>query len=75
MGGTGDDTFIGNAGNDEFHDYGEGTDRWTGGSGADTFHITTGNGGSVKITDFQSGVDKLFVNGVQKFSDADWLFT
>ncbi len=53
-GGDGDDTITG----------GLGADFLTGGSGADIFAYTTTKEGGDKITDFQSGTDKLqFVSG------------
>ena len=48
-GGAGDDVLISNAGNDVM----------TGGSGADTFVIGPRTSGTITITDFQNGVDRI----------------
>lgn len=83
-GNRGSEVFRGNGGNDVFWDNPgpgladtpDGADVWYGGAGADTFHVRTGEGGNVKIADFSTAQgDKLFVNGIQQASDADWLFT
>lgn len=82
-GGSGSEVFRGGGGNDVFWDNPgpgladtpDGSDVWYGGAGADTFHVRTGEGGNVKIADFSAAQgDKLFVNGIQQASDADWLF-
>ena len=54
---AGNDTLIGSAGNDTLRG-GLGADTLTGGAGADIFQFEARNGND-RVTDFQSGVDKL----------------
>jgi Ca2+-binding RTX toxin-like protein len=54
---AGNDILVGGAGNDTLRG-GLGADTLTGGTGSDTFQFEASNGND-KITDFQSGVDKL----------------
>jgi Ca2+-binding RTX toxin-like protein len=59
-GGNGNDWIGGGAGDDVIHG-GAGRDYLTGGAGADTFYfVNTGEFGDV-ITDFQAGVDKIYL--------------
>ncbi|MDD5273326.1 MAG: calcium-binding protein [Methylovulum sp.] len=57
-GGSGNDTLDGGQGNDTLIG-GVGADTLTGGADADTFVFSTVVGGSDKVLDFQTGVDKL----------------
>ncbi len=59
---NGDYTLIGGAGNDTFEFAGFGTATFTGGEGADvyTYRVLAG-GGNYTVTDFQDGVDKIFL--------------
>ena len=58
-GGFGNDTLYGLDGNDTLEG-GFGNDTLTGGDGADVFYYSNGDGTDV-ITDYQSGVDKIYL--------------
>jgi Ca2+-binding RTX toxin-like protein len=58
-GGAGADVLIGGRGNDALVG-GQGTDTLTGGAGADGFGFGNGEDGFDLITDFQTGVDRLY---------------
>ncbi|HYE41747.1 MAG TPA: hypothetical protein VEA15_00005, partial [Caulobacteraceae bacterium] len=60
LGGLGDDTIDGGVGNDVIYSNG-GDDILTGGTGADSFRFTEGGSSSDTITDFEDGVDKIFI--------------
>jgi len=69
-GDAGDDRLIGDAGNDALFG-GTGADMLTGGAGADSFALTQGSG-SDRVTDFELGVDSIFVDanfGLLSFAD------
>ena len=59
---SGADTVIGGAG-DDFILGGQGNDVLTGGAGADTFTFSIWDGHD-RITDFQSGVDRIMLRGI-----------
>jgi Ca2+-binding RTX toxin-like protein len=61
IGGTRGETLVGSSGDDRIEG-GRGNDTLTGGLGADRF-VFSASDGSDTITDFQSGVDKLFFQG------------
>jgi Ca2+-binding RTX toxin-like protein len=66
FGGAGSDTLQGGAGDDWL--FGEaGNDRLTGGDGADMFVFGPGSQRDT-VTDFQSGVDHIWIDGVADFS-------
>jgi Ca2+-binding RTX toxin-like protein len=76
-GGAGNDWIYGGAGNDVIHG-GAGRDYLSGGAGADTFYFTsTGELGDV-ITDFEVGVDKIYLAALAglpaEARDASWSF-
>jgi Ca2+-binding RTX toxin-like protein len=60
-GGDGDDTVDG-GGDDDFLSGGFGSDVLTGGDGADIFDFRAASHGADEITDFASGIDRIFVS-------------
>ncbi len=64
FGGDGNDTILGYDG-DDIIDGGRGADKMTGGVGADIFRLWnfTEDSGPDRITDFQTGVDKIDLSG------------
>lgn len=65
LGANGADQLVGGQG-DDWLAGGKGTDELTGGAGADTFVMSDTNGGKSidRVTDFESGVDHLRLEGV-----------
>jgi serralysin len=59
-GGNGNDWIYGGAGNDLIHG-GAGRDYLSGGAGADTFYFTSTSEFGDVITDFEDGVDKIYL--------------
>ena len=62
-GGNGDDIMNGGAGNDVLISN-AGNDVMTGGIGADTFVLGPRTSGTITITDFQNGVDRIDIRGL-----------
>jgi Ca2+-binding RTX toxin-like protein len=57
---NGNYTLVGGAGDDTFEFAGSGSASFTGGDGADVFSYRVG-GGSVTVSDFQDGVDRIYL--------------
>ncbi|WP_111732385.1 calcium-binding protein [Roseovarius amoyensis] len=71
-GNGGNDTLLGGAGNDTLRG-GPGDDIASGGAGADVFVFEMGDG-TMRITDFEAGVDRLAIAGLRDgFTVADLL--
>lgn len=71
-GNGGNDTLLGGAGNDTLR-AGPGNDIATGDDGADVFVFEIGDG-TIRITDFEAGVDRLAIGGLRDgFTVADLL--
>ncbi|MDZ7908617.1 MAG: calcium-binding protein [Gemmobacter sp.] len=71
MGEAGRDTLLGGIGNDTLNG-GYGSDTLTGGSGADLFQFRNGAGRDV-ITDFQTGIDRIDIEGVSQLNQLRFL--
>jgi Ca2+-binding RTX toxin-like protein len=65
MGGNGNDVLVGDAGKD-WLDGGKGDDTLTGGAGSDHFVLAKNSGNDV-ITDFESGIDRLYLSNNLSF--------
>jgi Ca2+-binding RTX toxin-like protein len=58
---NGDYTLLGGAGDDTLEFAGFGSTSYTGGAGADVFHYRAGHVGHFTVTDFEDGVDHIFL--------------